>query len=274
MRELSNQELKQTLLATLLHLHQFCQKHEIRYFLDSGTLLGAVRHKGFIPWDDDVDVAMLREDYERFRTLYMSEKQSPYMLHDFRVDETYSYPFLKLSDERTLMLTPGKEQSPMGVFVDIFPLDGMPEKKWRFKFHAYVLNSLRAFLLLSVLHVGIKGRDKWKSLLVRIFKFLPHGSCPKFWNSLIERIAMKYPVRENGYAVNSVWAHNRFLHVRSYIYNHPSMVNFEGHTLCAMEDYDHYLSVCYGDYMTPPPEDKRRGIHILKCYHKDESSAD
>ena len=273
MKELSNAEIKQVLLKELLHFHHFCEEHGLRYFLDSGTLLGAVRHKGFIPWDDDIDVAMPRPDYERLRELYPKHNTAGnYVLHDYRRNPACPYPFLKISDENTLMLVPGKDDIfPMGLFIDIFPLDGMPETGRAMRRHAKRIKFLRNLSVLSALHTGIKGRSPLKAFLVWLFKRLPHGSSPGYWNGRIERMALKYPLKGSRYVGDAVFGDTNAncQAVRAEVYEHPMPVEFEGHQLWGMEDYDQYLTVCYGDYMTPPPVERRQGIHVAKCYSKD-----
>lgn len=271
MRELDNQEIKRVLLDTLLHFHNFCEEHGLRYSLNSGTLLGAVRHKGFIPWDDDVDVSMLRPDYERLRELYPKHNTAGnYVLHDYRKNPACPYPFLKLSDENTLMCVPGKDDiSPMGLFIDIFPLDGMPRTERAQVRHRKRIRFMRRATLPAALHTGIKGRSVLKALAVRLFKCLPHGNDPAYWNALIERMVLKYPLEGSEYAENAIFGGPPRKLVRAEIYEKPMLLDFEGHRVWGMEDYDHYLSTIYGDYMTPPPVEHQRGIHVAKCYRKD-----
>lgn len=269
-QQLGSQEIKSILLDMLVFFHQFCEEHQLRYFLNSGTLLGAVRHQGFIPWDDDVDIIMPREDYEKFRRIYSpGQGKEWYVLHDYRTDATYAYPFLKMSDERTVLIPPGKDNiSPMGIFIDIFPLDGMPQTSLGARVHMWGMVLLRRLAVLSSLHTGIKGRNPIKSAIVCIVKCIPLFSSPQFWNRMIDQNAVRFLLDGSRYAGNSVWGNVNCQTVRREAYASVTRLDFEGHSFYVPCGYDHYLTVCYGDYMTPPPPDKCHGIHIVDCYRK------
>lgn len=269
-QQLDSQEIKKILLDILSYFHNCCQKHGLRYFLDGGTLIGAVRHKGFIPWDDDIDVIMPRDDYEKLRRLYQPETGCEhFILHDYRTDETSTYPFLKLSDERTVLIPPGKDNiSPMGIFIDIFPLDGMPETRKKVLLHARWISFLRRCAVLSSLHTGVQGRHPVKSAIVYLVKHIPVFNTPRFWNNLIDKTASKYPLKDSRYAGNAVWGPVGNQLSDAKIFDSSILIDFENYRFFAVEDYNHYLTVCYGDYMTPPPPEKRFGEHIVDCYRK------
>lgn len=270
MKELDNKEIKQVLLGILLHFHSFCEEHGLVYSLDSGTLLGAVRHKGFIPWDDDIDVIMPRQDYERLRELYPKQNEEKhYMLHDYRENGACAYPFLKLSDENTRMCVPGKDDVfPMGLFIDIFPLDGMPKDKGERERHVWRIRFMRKVSFMSALHTGIPGRHPMKAMLVRLFKLMPHGNNPGHWNAIIEKMALKYPLEESECAGSAMWNSFGALQLRADAFKERVKLEFEGHEVWVIKAYDYYLTVCYGDYMTPPPVEHQQGIHVAKCYSK------
>ena len=272
MRELDNQEIKRVLLDTLLHFHNFCEEHGLRYSLNSGTLLGAVRHKGFIPWDDDIDVVIPRDDYERLRKIYPALNKVPhYVMHDFAdPKDPGTLSFIKVSDERTITKTPFKEDiQPMGLFVDIFPLDGMPGTENGTVRHMKRIHLLRKLAMLASLSPGVKERAAWKNIIVALWRSIPLLGKPRFWNKLVDKLAVKYPLAGSRYAGNAVAGDVYSQTVRAEVYERPALMDFEGYKLWGIKDYDHYLTVCYGDYMTPPPEDKRENGHVAKCYWKE-----
>lgn len=172
---LSEQEIKKVELDALLYIRKICQQYHLRYYLAWGTLLGAVRHKGFIPWDDDIDIMMPRSDYERLLELVPSLRHSYYKILSNPKNEDYYYTHAKMIDTRTLCVENDLQTiQNMGIWVDIFPLDGMPDK---FKIHYFkmrVLHRMRAlsahpkmpetsFMMTPIIYLA------WK--IVRIFGF-------------------------------------------------------------------------------------------------------
>ena len=124
MREICNlSEIKKIELDILRAFRSFCEKNSLRYFLAYGTLLGAVRHGGFIPWDDDIDVAMPRTDYERFLKEFRDERYEVYDLSK----KGYFYPFAKLCDTTTVLIEEMSVKNSIGVYIDIFPMDGIAD---------------------------------------------------------------------------------------------------------------------------------------------------
>ena len=128
-RLLTIDEIKQTELSILDYIDSVCKQHNVRYYLAYGTLLGAIRHKGFIPWDDDIDIYMLRSDYDRFIQLLSAEKENHYSLLSIYNDSDYFYEFAKVVDNRTSINANNlKAMRNEGVWVDIFPLDNVPKR--------------------------------------------------------------------------------------------------------------------------------------------------
>ena len=124
MEELGIDKLKQIQLDMLKDIHTFCVEHEIRYSLAFGTLLGAVRHKGYIPWDDDIDIMMPREDYNRFIRSYGNQT---YKIADMSVNPNYGLPFAKVEDVLTVIEENVEGESVFGVYIDVFPVDSIPD---------------------------------------------------------------------------------------------------------------------------------------------------
>ena len=132
MKTVSDSELKTIELEILREVAAFCDAHGVRYYLACGTALGAVRHDGFIPWDDDIDLALPRPDYERFLSLFRSEKHT---VLDSRFDDRYPYAFAKVSDNATCLVENIEQPFPMGVYIDLFPIDGLPANEAERKRH-------------------------------------------------------------------------------------------------------------------------------------------
>src|SRR5690625_114441 len=148
MKALDLEEIKQIQLSILRRVAFFCKQHDIAYFLCGGTLLGAVRHKGFIPWDDDIDIMMPRPSYEKFLKEFKYEHLS---LYHYKKTKNYGYPFIKIGEDRTVLReTFIKKNIDMGVFIDVFPIDGFPKKEKDIQNHVKRLRNYKAFILWKI----------------------------------------------------------------------------------------------------------------------------
>lgn len=269
MTELTLDEAKSIQLEVLKEFRVVCEREGLRYSLFAGTLIGAMRHKGYIPWDDDVDVAMPREDYERFFKIFQETPHPEHLkLYDSRVVTGYHCPFIKVADTRTLQLTPGKEILPvkLGLHIDVFPVDGVPRYRWVAKLYLKFMRFLRHCSEMSMLTLGVKGRVWQKKCLIFVFKVLTLWAPPRFWHKLMNRIAVCFPLATSRWGGNVLWgyAEKEIAPVECYRGDQP--VSFEGDVFNAFSGADVYLRCVYGDYMTPPPLDKRVANHLVASY--------
>ncbi|MCM1336903.1 MAG: LicD family protein [Candidatus Amulumruptor caecigallinarius] len=265
MKEIDIEESKLIQLDIMQDIHDFCQARGIRYALGYGTLLGAVRHGGFIPWDDDIDILMPRVDYERFVAEYNDGHSSRYRLHSLADDPSYGLPFAKVEDSRTLLVEKvGGE--PMGIAIDVFPVD--PLKETQQQSEAYFKKVLRA-------------RNLYKGKMLR----------PTPLNSTAKKIAIKLlniltaplslPAVARWYerkcrkgtpgapfAAVTVWGYGLREIMPSALFEKFKPIKFEDREFITLADTDGYLSRLYGDYMTPPPPDKRHSphTHLSTCW--------
>ena len=157
-------------LELLVELDRVCRKCGIRYLMDGGTMIGAIRHNGFIPWDDDIDVAMLREDYEKFKTV-LGELKPQYFFQDHTTDASYRWGYGKLRKVGTSLIRKGQEHIKCrdGVFIDIFPYDDIPKLRVLQILQDWYLFCLRKILWSEVGKVVCKGlKGKWFLLLSRL----------------------------------------------------------------------------------------------------------
>ena len=251
-------KLHTTMCEILDEIVRICEENGLQYFLVGGTLLGAVRHKGFIPWDDDLDVAMPRKDYDKFTKLCQTELSTRFYLHCTEFDPNYWISFNKVKKHGTIFET--KQDSTIntpykGVFVDVFPLDNASKERsfWQ-DIQAYAVKGLNSFqfrrtgaTMPTKYPVGLKILSPILSLFPmpvlsrltqRIMK-LNHNDDSKYFVSLGSFINFRKQTMEKS------------------IYFPPSKVEFEGKLYMAPRDYDYVLSRLYGDYMKVPPPEKR-----------------
>lgn len=185
-KQLSNSEIKEHLLEMLVEFAEFCDKNGLRYYLSGGTLLGAVRHKGFIPWDDDVDLMMPRKDYENLLYLWHDDR---YCLSSCEKNRDYNTPFARIWDTTTKLRWTVINEKEIGVFMDIFPLDGFPTGDLQTKIHLMRIKMLRSL-------VNAEVRQKFlKNEKFRLIKLLLRKLFRKSGNHYAQRlnvVAKKY----------------------------------------------------------------------------------
>jgi len=267
MRVIEIEERKKIQIEILDAVHSFCQKNGIRYSLACGTMLGAVRHKGYIPWDDDIDIYMLREDFERFDTLFPDVYQNKYKLASLGRNKNWGICFAKVYDIRTFIKEKKSRQTDIGINIDIFPVDDVPDNNSSWK----RFNQKRKNLInkLQMTNICFSKYHKWYNNLALIFiKFLYH-------NANKHAIATnKFIQQHNGKGYSRVFECCQGLLAKSpfpkKIFFKLEGITFEGKKYMGFSDFHTYLSQQYGDnYMTPPPPEKRITYHTNIAYWKD-----
>lgn len=251
------EKLHEVQIEILDEIDKICKDNKITYFLVGGTMLGAVRHKGFIPWNDDVDIGMLREDYDKFIDLCLNNDvlNKKYFLHCLDTDENYWLPFMKVRKNNTTFGEKGIKilDTHKGIFVDIFPYDNV-------KYESNFFQKIRSFLILNI-EDAVFCKHKLKNVnrcrrkgAVKLLMTLSLKQLHKFQKYLfnIKRNKnTKYIVCfiAGGNPVDETLERDRVF---------PTMdFEFEGKKYPGIKDYDYYLKRVYGNYMELPPEDKR-----------------
>ena len=260
----SNQELKESILGIMDEIHNFCREHNIRYFLMQGTLLGSVRHRGFIPWDDDLDIGMFREDYEKFCQLFHSDKH--YEIRCTQRNSDYYLPFAKVIDTRISLREEVYQAPPIGAYVDVFILDHV--EKGSEKLNGYYRRSLKATLEDLKYMEMRKGRSLWKNALILAGRLLYPRSLHKIAMDRDARAVAVSSPEPTGWVSNlhSPWGDREVVPYACFagVKEYP----FEGRTYFGPADYDTYLGTLYGDYMTPPPPEKQVTHHSFDATWK------
>lgn len=270
MKPISFEEAKKIEFDILCYVADFCDKHGLQYFLAYGTLIGAIRHKGFIPWDDDIDLHMPRADYDRFLELFGTEaKGSPYRAIS-PYEDIARHTFVKVVDTRTVKLENGVEypHGHLGVDLDIFPLDGLPDKKEDFdKFYDRLIRQYQKqrFLIMSP-----KGSLK-KRLALPILRVLV-GSKKKVLNKA-KRIHEEYPYEAAKYVgcIESAFMSRRNRYQKEWV-EQTVDVPFEGRLFKAPIGYDEILTTVYGDYMKLPPAEAQVTHHENNMFWLEENT--
>ena len=243
--------LQARLVPMLECIDKVCREHHLRYYLWAGTMLGAVRHKGFIPWDDDMDICMPRPDYDLLLAHCHEWMPAPFEVVGPHNRSDYPYPFAKVEDSSTTVLERPDFNFPEGIYVDIFPIDGIPSDK------AVATKHLKKYKFWRHL-LFFRGRDPFK-----------HGKGPRSWWPLL--IHKMYSLQQLQDKVQRLMTQYKFDDceqvidydsvfrgiVAKKILGEPKEYEFEGKKFLGVSDAHQYLIETYGDYMTPPPKEKQ-----------------
>lgn len=254
--QLRNMQL--TELEMLVEFDRVCRKYNIKYIIGYGTLLGAVRHKGFIPWDDDADVEMLREDYEKFKRIAndLDEDICYFQCHDNEPEYLWGYG--KLRHTNTVCVRGGQEHAKWrtGIFIDVFPVDDIPKSMF-----GQIIQDVYCFFIRKILysHIGKYSAKGIKKVTYSILAKIPVERAYRYLKKYISkskntsdnnvRILM-FPLMKKQ-KEDEYWGFSKNFYLERELYE------FEGYKLFGPKDYDDYLRKCYGDYMVLPPKDKR-----------------
>ena len=227
-------DLQKRLLAIFKAFAEVCEKHNLSYFLNGGSCLGAIRHKGFIPWDDDIDVMMPREDYEKFITLQKEYEGTPYFIQCWKTDPHYIYRYAKLRDSSTTLIE--------DYYVNLPALIRKVHKRTFFKDIALnIVGGL--FYILDIAH---------------------------FRNRRMDRYAKKLSINDSALSGNMFGFTFKKAAMDSDIFKDYIYVDFEDTKARVMKRYDDYLTLIFGDYMTPPPVKEQEGHHYNKGFSLEE----
>ena len=239
--------LKKNLVEMLLWFHSICEENHLTYYMLGGTMLGAVRHGGFIPWDDDIDIGMPREDYNRLEQLLKENTlQTRYILETPDTPEKdFYYPFSKLYDTATTLIENTRYKIKRGIYLDIFPLDGIGNSMEESRRNYAHIQRIHQLLLLKVAGIR-KGRSKIKNLGVALFRIIPINA-KRILRKLI-LCCSKRDYYECAYVGNLVGAWGSKEIVPREVMGKPTLYKFESIEAYGVEKPDAYLTSLYGDW--------------------------
>lgn len=252
----------QLLLAS--ELKRLCEKHNIKYYMIAGTLLGAVRHKGFIPWDDDMDFAIMRCDYARFLKVCKAELGEDFVLQEMFIDKNYALPMAKLLLKGTVLAeyTTVNNKALKGIYIDVFPFDSIPDSEALRKKHSRKIYILKYLFLAKQSYKFPKKGEYKKSLIYALLKFATFFVTKSFLRNSLENELCRFKNEKTKKvaAIGGAYPYSKESVERQW-FEESVELDFENIKLSAPKDYTEYLTYFYGDYMTPPPEDKRENRH-------------
>ena len=256
---MTNKELKACLFDILVDVTDYLDKHNLKYVLASGTLLGAIRHQGFIPWDDDIDIDMPRDDYEKLHALIKTEPIGDNYILESLYNGNSAYPFAKIVDTNTEIIN-SHSSLMSSLWIDIFPVDGVTQEMAD-SMPQINKKLFREYMLLSKAANNISeldsNKEKLKSLAAKLTGSATHHG------RKIEKYAKRYKMSECPYTANIAWGGIRgYVEANSY-FNDRIKVSFEGKDFYAPKIYDEYLMKMYGDYMKLPPQNQRDSHNII-----------
>ena len=257
------ERLRSVLLQLLDRFIGVCQEHDLRYYLAYGSVLGAVRHQGMIPWDDDIDIYMPRADYEKLQEVPGQKWGNDMTLTSWRWTKGYEYHFLKLEHLNTTIIEQFTPTYVGGAYLDIFPLDEVPANKDVFQDQLDRIDVLwKKYYTISVLQ-----ESNCSNLLGLIkFKWRQRAYLREGIQEQWEKVAaLKWDnsvmfLDYHQSTANNIW-HNR--PIAQEVFGDGCLMKFEGRDCVVPKDYDAYLKHLYGDYMTPPPEHERKRHEFL-----------
>ena len=253
------QELRSIQLGIMDSIHAFCMEHDIKYSLGGGTLIGAFRHQGYIPWDDDIDIYLMRSDYERFLREY-TDASGRYRLLSPATTPHYFYTFSKVIDTDTVMYEDETDGFEIGVYVDVFPIDYVPDgikARRRVFWWKHMLYKIRRCKMSRAVCLH-------SSLAYYCYRYLPVTI--GFIDFLLDHYIHRR--RPSGFICEMCETERPLKGCYSVqAFAETLDVPFENRTYKAMKGYDEYLANTYGDYMSLPPENQRIQ-HQFKAYYR------
>lgn len=266
LKPISINELKPLQLEILETVDSFCRKNGIRYSLCGGTLLGAIRHKGYIPWDDDIDIMMPRPDYERFHDEFNKSSDNSFKMVSAYNNNEFFLPFGKVVNTRTFL----KERydrpiSEMGLNIDIFPIDGLPSDKEE-REHYWKKVKIEKYISTCLYQKKNKKEHGIKKILRQFLFTIFKVHKGNYFSLKLHARAKLFDFSRGDLIANSIFGYGKKEEMPANLFSSFVDVDFEGRKFCAIADWKTYLSTIFGDYMKLPPKEEQVAKHDFEMY--------
>lgn len=269
MVKISDEDIQKVLLSIMVKIDEICRSNKLTYYLFGGTLIGAIRHKGFIPWDDDIDIAMPRKDYKELIEIINTQRKD---LHFISIENSNEYinPYGKIYDTSTVLFEHDYvEIKDLGVYVDVFPLDEQGTDIKTAEGLTRKMRLLNAFLFESNLKYYHRISKKWYYEIPKILMYpMAKALGTRYWVCKMDKMAQQYNGLGSKYLGCNVDPNYHTIFEKR-LFEKTIDVEFEGYFFMAPIGYDAILKQNYGDYMQLPPESKRISHHNTEAYYKD-----
>lgn len=269
MKKITIHEYKSIVVSILAEIDRICRDNDLKYMLMYGSLIGAVRHKGFIPWDDDIDIVMPRNDYFKLMHIINSANNN-YSFISIETGETI-YPFGKVCDNTTIVKEKNfKTINGYGAFVDVFPLDYMPNNVLKRKIYCFICRQYAIWITHSA-RTSFERSNSWKINLKRYiaFKIGRQLKTTRLINRLNSILINNDRKNKGSSYIGVPWGYNAEKLYPTELFSDVTYLDFEGHKFLAPKEYDTVLKLRYGDYMKLPPKEEQVEKHSLECFLKD-----
>lgn len=263
MRKVDN--LHEVQVNILRQFKAYCVKYNLKYNLEGGTLLGAVRHKGFIPWDDDIDIIMPRQDYDRFLEFTEKEKiASNLSIITSNSGKEFRSPYIKICHDDTIVYE-GDKKMDTGIFIDVFPMDGAANWEWLIRIRYIFMDMIKVL-------ENYAWMNEQEVANLSFGKKMRAYFCKKigteFWGKWLHNIFTRYECGATKYVSQVAWS-TLLVFNKSEEYLTQTELEFEGELYTVPSCYDNRLRKMYGDYMKLPPEEEQKSKHEVVAYWKD-----
>lgn len=267
MKRIYLEELKRIQLDVLQAVHEFCVENDIKYSLGCGSMLGMIRHKGYIPWDDDIDIYLLRKDYNKLISSFPQKYKGIYEIDSLERNQECERAYAKAYDIRTIVEEEAELSCKIGVNIDVYPIDKVPKNDNKWKRY----NKLRRFIqrLYELKFISFnKKRNFYKTFIMCFGKIILWPISLRKLAFYISKFAQKYNHTDSPKVFECVQGMLQKRPFSYSLFDKLDLMPFEDRMFYGFEDYDKYLSNAYGNYMQLPPEEKRISHHNIVAYWK------
>ena len=253
--------VQEKLLEMLGWFHGYCRENGLSYYIVGGSMLGAIRHGGFIPWDDDIDVVLPRPDYNRLLSLFKEKNDHYFLESPYTGNRDFYYTYAKLYDTNTTLTERTRRNCRRGLYIDVFPLDGVGANEAEMETNFAKVDRLNMFLMTRTCAIT-KDRSFYKNASIVLSRLIPsfiindHDLVIK-----VDKTASSFEYEKSKYVANLMGSYRKKEVMEKRIFGKPTEYKFENIVVNGVENYEEFLTHIYGDWRKLPPVEKRKTAH-------------